>query len=294
MDLIAAAGFMPNLGHSVTATDFAMAPGGKAANQACQLAQEGCNVGILTRLGNDVFGQQLEQALIGRSIDVSLVSHDAVNPTGASTIFTVGGEYASIIAPGAAARLTREDIDRHLARIQMAQALVLQLEVPVQLSLHAARIAAGARVRVILNASPLPDDPASIAGLLELTDMLVVNRAEARGLLGDADITAPDAAADLAKRYALATVVVTSGAAGSDAFAGGLAVHQPAMRMNVVDTIGAGDAFLGTLVAALLRSHDLPSAMRRAAAAAALTVSSKGGFHAVPARQDIDNFLARI
>ena len=117
MDLIATAERLPAPGESVTGGTFAMAPGGKAGNQACQLALAGADTAIVTRLGDDAFGAQLTAALEARGVDTSHVSIDKEAATGASTVLAAEGDYASIIAPGAAGRLSHEDVERARAAI---------------------------------------------------------------------------------------------------------------------------------------------------------------------------------
>ena len=101
MDLIATAARLPGRGESVTGGTFAMAPGGKAGNQACQCALAGAETRILTRFGDDAFGRELTSALAARGVDVSLVAVDPEAATGASTVLAGEGDYQSIIAPGA-------------------------------------------------------------------------------------------------------------------------------------------------------------------------------------------------
>src|SRR5947208_1705145 len=136
MDLIAIASRLPAPGESVLGT-FTMAPGGKGGNQACQFALAGAQTTIVTKLGRDAFGTQLIEALAAKGVNTRLVAVDPVAATGASTVFAGGGDYTSIIAPGAAASLSEADIDRALLDIASADALVLQLELPAAISAYA-------------------------------------------------------------------------------------------------------------------------------------------------------------
>ena len=111
MDLIATAKRLPGRGESVVGEGFTTSPGGKAGNQACQLVKCGTDAFILTRLGDDAFGRQLFEHLTSRGVDPSLITVDASQPTGASTVFVAEGDYSSIIVSGAAGRLTAADIE---------------------------------------------------------------------------------------------------------------------------------------------------------------------------------------
>ena len=294
MDLIATAERLPAPGESVTGGVFAMAPGGKAGNHACQLALAGAETAIVTRLGDDGFGQQLMAALKGRGVDIAHVGIDKEAATGASTVLAAAGDYASIIAPGAAGRLSLEDVARARPAIEAADALVVQLEIAAEISAAAAAIASGAGRHVILNASPAPGPWQSLPEpLREAATHLVVNRVEAGRLLGCdlSAVAADEAAAELAAASGVGTVIVTHGAEGSVAFAEGALFRQPGFSAEVADAVGAGDAFLGAAIVALLEGLSPDEALRRGAAAGAIAVARTGVYEALPSRREIDAFL---
>jgi len=295
MDLIATADRLPGRGESVSGGTFAMAPGGKAGNQACQSALAGAATQIVTRLGGDAFGRVLRDALSERGVDTSLITMDPDAPTGASTVFAAEGDYTSIIAPGAAGRLSAEDVRRARSAIEAADALIIQLEIPVGISALAAEIAIGAGRTVVLNASPAPEGWANIPeALRRATTVLVVNRVEAGRLTGvSISDDAGSVAAQVANETGIAIVLLTLGAEGVVGYADGETVRQPAFSAELVDTVGAGDAFLGTAVVALLDGRPLADALRRGAAAGAIAVSRCGVYGALPDREQIDAFLAR-
>lgn len=297
MDLIASAARMPGRGESVAGGSFAMSPGGKAGNQACQVALAGARAQLISRLGDDMFGRQLLAAIAGRGVDVSQVRIDPELPTGASTILAAEGDYTSIIAPGAAARISAADIEATRSAIAGADALMLQLEVPATISAQAAAIASAAGKQVIFNASPAPGAWSELPDALRRAiTILVVNRVEAGRLLGrtvEAE-GAPAVLAALTAVTGVSTIVLTLGAQGSAAIgAGGLTV-QPAFPAVPVDAVGAGDAFLGVLTAALLAGASLAEGLRRGAAAGALAVGRRGVYDALPTAEDVDAFLARV
>ncbi|MCB1500381.1 MAG: ribokinase [Bauldia sp.] len=294
MDLIATAARLPGRGESVTGGTFAMAPGGKAGNQACQCALAGAETRILTRFGDDAFGRELTSALAARGVDVSLVAVDPEAATGASTVLAGEGDYQSIIAPGAAGRLSTEDIARAAPAIGAADALILQLEIDPAISAEAAAVAAAAGRLVVLNASPAPEGwDALPEALRRSTGMLVVNRVEAGRLLGGAPAAGETHLARLlADRTGVRRVIVTEGSGGVSGCFDDETVRQPAFPAAVVDTVGAGDAFLGTTVVALLEGRAFAEALRRGAAAGCLAVSRGGVYDALPDRAAVDAFLA--
>jgi ribokinase len=220
MDLIATADRLPGPGESVAGGTFLMAPGGKGGNQAVQFALAGAEVHMLTRLGDDGFGRELLAALRAKGVGTSLVAIDPRHPTGASTVFGAHGDYCSIIAPGAAARLSADDVERSGGAIEQADALVLQLELPPSISDQAARIAVAKGRAVVLNASPAPADWSEVPdSLWRAASIMVVNRVEAARLLRR-EIQPEglnEAMRELASCFAITTIVVTLGPQGSAA-----------------------------------------------------------------------------
>ncbi len=296
MDLIANAARLPAPGESVAGGVFAMAPGGKAGNQACQFALAGAEVSVMTRLGDDMFGAELLAALKERGVDTSLVSIDPNAPTGASTVLAAQGDYASVIAPGAAGLMSPDDVERARPAILGAEALVLQLEIAPAIVARAAEIAADAGRAVILNASPAPESWSVVpASLWRATSMLYVNRVEAGRLLGHGTTTEDweANAATLADKLGVATVIVTLGAEGCVGVADGVVQRQAAFPATIADAVGAGDAFLGASALALIEGRPLVEALRRGAAAGAIAVSRSGVYEALPSRNEVDAFLAR-
>ena len=162
MDLLGTARRLPGRGESVVGQSFTMSPGGKGGNQACQLVKCGTSTSILTRLGDDMFGRQLFEHLTSRGVDLSLITVDASASTGASTVFAAEGDYSSIIVSGAAGKLTPADIEAQRTALEQADALVLQLELPVAIS-GSSGVDGQAKGRyVVLNASPAPDSLSEI------------------------------------------------------------------------------------------------------------------------------------
>jgi len=294
MDLIAAAERLPAYGESVTGGSFVMTPGGKGGNQACQFALARARTQIVTRVGDDFFGQRLLAALKAKGVGTELVFVDAAAATGTSTVLSSPDDYSSIIVPGAAARLSAEDVEAARSALERADALVVQLELPFEISSHAADIAAAAGKQVILNASPMPDVPSAVpASLWRATSILVINRVEAGRLLARPaqPDRAEEVAAELATALKIPAVVITLGRDGTAAAADGETFYQPALPVTVVDPVGAGDAFLGMFATALLERRPIPDALRLGTAAAALVLSRRGVYDALPGRGDVEALL---
>ena len=297
MDLVATADRLPRRGETLLGRRFAMHPGGKAGNQATQVARHGVPVFMLGRVGNDVFGEALRAALARAGVDVTHVGVDDEVPSGASPVLTdEGGDHASVIVPGASRRLSRADIDAAGPALARSAVLMAQLEIPLETSGYAATVARSHGARVVLNAAPVPDEvgplEAAFGGLIEV---LVVNAGEAAALSGvpiEGIEPARRAAEEMRKRFGAAVTVVTLGAGGAllldeDGFA-----HESGWEVPVVDTVGAGDAFVGTLASELTRGVAPRAALPVANAAGALAVGKQGAYDALPTGAEVRRFLA--
>src|SRR5215212_8912790 len=237
----------PQPGETVTNAELSTHNGGKGANQAAAAALLGASVTFLGRVGDDEFGEPLVRALADRGIDTSLVQRAPDASTGAAFItVTPDGENSITVAPGANRSLTPQDVDAASGTIGGATVLVAQMEIPVKTVLRAVEVASERGARVLVNLAPTFEVPWE---LLEKLDPLVVNEHEAAFLLGsgvegvDGALSAAPELLSLGPRAA----VITIGEAGAVFASGESTEHLPAPEVDVVDTTGAGDAFVGAL-----------------------------------------------
>jgi ribokinase len=272
----------PKPGETVTNAELSTHNGGKGANQAAAAALLGASVAFLGRVGVDEFGEPLVQALQEKGIDTSLVKRVSDASTGAAFItVTPDGENAITVAPGANRSLTPEDADAASDAIQDARVLVAQMEIPVKSVLRAVEIAAERGTRALVNLAPTFEVPPE---LLKRLDPLVVNEHEAAFLLGskvegvDGALSAAPELLSLGSRSA----VITVGSAGAVVANDESAKHLPAPEVDVVDTTGAGDAFVGALAVRLAHKASLEDAVAYAVRAGAAAVTKEGAQGALP------------
>jgi ribokinase len=272
----------PEPGETVTNAELSTGNGGKGANQSAAAALLGASVMILGRVGDDEFGEPLVRALQDKGIDTSLVEGVPEVSTGAAFItVTPDGENAITVAPGANRSLTPDDVDAAAEAVGGASVLVAQMEVPVETVLRAVEVAAESDTRALVNLAPTFEVP---RGLLEKLDPLVVNEHEAAFLLGskvegvEGALSAASELLSLGSRSA----VITVGEAGA-VFAQDEAVgHLVAPKVDVVDTTGAGDAFVGALATRLARGDSLEDAVAYSVRAGAAAVTKEGAQGALP------------
>jgi ribokinase len=294
MDISVTVPRLPGPGSTVLGSAARFTPGGKGANQAVAAARLGADVRMVGCVGDDDFGSRLLAALAAEGVDAGGVRVVADVPTGLAMIAVDdSGENVITVAPGANHEVGAKDVARALSL--PAEAMVTSAEIPVS-AIHRAfaRPNAGYLPIRILNLAPVPAEAAEIlAGATGLA-WLVVNESEAAAILGrpvEGLAAAVQAAADLVAActpYA----VVTAGSHGAAVAAppgappaAPLAV--PGFPVTAVDTVGAGDTFVGALAVALAAGVPAAEAVRAAAAAGAAAVTRPGAQTAMPRPADI-------
>ncbi|EKS6730341.1 ribokinase [Enterobacter mori] len=283
----------PTPGETVTGNQYQVAFGGKGANQAVSAGRSGANIAFIACTGDDDTGERVRKQLASDNIDVAPVSVVEGESTGVALIFVnAEGENVIGIHAGANAALTTERVEAQRAIISGADALLMQLESPVESVLAAAKIAHENHTTVVLNPAParvLSDE------LLALVDIITPNETEAEKLTGirvENDGDAARAAGALHDK-GIGTVIITLGSRGVWVSANGEGRRVPGFKVKAIDTIAAGDTFNGALVTALLEGRAMDEAIRFAHAAAAIAVTRKGAQPSVPWRKEIDEFLSQ-
>lgn len=283
MDLVTQAARFPGPGETLLGERFLTVPGGKGANQAVAAARLGAEVALVGATGDDAFGQQLRDGLVAEGIDLAHVHRLADGASGTASIAIAGGENQIVVVPAANARLTPAHVEAARARIERADAVLVQMEIPLETVEATLRLGHRLAVPVILNPAPAQRLPAA---WLRLARCLTPNQHELAIVLGadhDEDFLA------LMQR-AGCPVVLTRGSEGAWYREQGEPVHQPGFEVEVVDSTGAGDTFNAAL--AVFLHEGLPSAVRKACAAAALSVTMLGAQGGMPRRDALEVLLA--
>ncbi|MBS0589456.1 MAG: ribokinase [Proteobacteria bacterium] len=282
LDFVVRAEHVPAPGETVLGRDFSTFPGGKGANQAVACARAGgAATQMLLALGNDAFAAPLEISLREAGVALHIVRAASL-PTGTAFVcLSDSAENAITVAPGANEALRAE----HLPALTDIACLLLQLETPITTVAAYAAAARAAGVKVVLNAAPARDLPAT---LLAHLDVLIVNEGELAAIVG------PCASiAQALERLDVPCVIVTLGARGVCARSHGHYHWQCAYPVAAVDTTGAGDTFCGAFTAALCAGLALPQALARASAAGALACTRLGAQASIPTAAEVEAFLAR-
>jgi ribokinase len=290
-DMIIKLDRIPRPGETILGGEFTTAAGGKGANQAVAAARAGGRVTFVARVGRDMFGDQAIAGFRKDRINVQHVLRDPAAPSGVALIFVAkDGENSIAVAGGSNGRLTPADVKKAEAAITSADALVMQLETPVETVTAAAQLAAKAGVTVILNPAPARELPDS---LLKHVSILTPNEHEAELLTGVkvTDVSTAEQAASKLRDRGVRTVILTLGSRGALVATPDGAQAVSGFKVKAVDTTAAGDVFNGALAVALAEGREMIDAARFANAAAAISVTRMGAQPSAPARHEIERLL---
>jgi ribokinase len=283
VDLVVGAARLPRPGETVEGGHFEQHFGGKGANQAVAAARAGARVALIGAVGDDAYGHASVEALRAEGVDVGGVRFVS-EPTGVALIVVAqSGENQIVVAPGANALLQPSDV-----RIEAGTRVVLtSFEIPLPVSTVAAQQAQRLGITAVVTPAPAHALPAE---LLAANPILVPNQHEVVASIGNDH--AADALDELSERTAGA-IIVTQGPAGALLAQGQRRTRFEGSRApSVVDTTGAGDAFVGALAAWLAGGSSLEEAISAANAAGALSVTAAGARGALPHREAIQALLA--
>lgn len=282
----------PIPGETILGDRFQTFPGGKGANQAIAAARLGGNVQMVGKIGFDSFGKELSDNLNKNQVDISNV-RKVKAPTGTAHITVdANGQNSIIVVPGANVTLTRQDMDALKETIQRTKLLVLQLEIPLEVVVHAIDIAYASGITILLN--PAPATPIPIETLRKVT-FLIPNESELALLSGIEINNFSDCRKAISHLQSLGCnqIILTRGEHGAYYFYQDNQIFAPPFDVPVVDTTAAGDAFIGGLAAALADDMDLHVALLRASAAGALAVTKAGAQTSLPTITELNDFLTK-
>jgi ribokinase len=300
VDLVTQVARFPHPGETIIGGDLETIAGGKGANQAVAAARLGAEVTMIGRVGDDAFASRLKGNLKTEGVDVTHVSTTPNTTSGVALILVdQGGQNIIVVASGANAKVTPQDVDGAAEAIASADVLLLQLEIPLESVHRAAQIARAQNVKVILN--PAPAQPLT-ADLLSHINFLIPNESEANHLIdalvnsnGELEATRPEemlASAAQLRTIGVDTVILTAGEQGVYLAEAKGNRHFPAFSPEqVVDTTAAGDAFVGGLATAIAEGKALSEAILWGNAAGMLAVTRAGAQPSLPSREELEALL---
>jgi ribokinase len=289
-DMVIKASHLPQPGETILGGTFFMNAGGKGANQAVAAARLGGEVLFIAKTGDDVFGKQSIELFRDEGIDISCIIKDAQHPSGVALI-TVddNGENCIVVAAGANAALTPENVSGVKEKIESASIILMQLETPIETVEYVATIAGAKGIKIILNPAPAAE---LNDGLLKKITIITPNQKEAEMLTGIKvnNESSAEKAVMFLHNKGIETVVITMGALGAFVSHNNKYSMIPGHKVQVADTTAAGDVFNGALAVALAEEKDMEDAVAFACKASAISVTRLGAQASAPYRKEVESF----
>lgn len=290
MDVVSQVRAFPQAGETVHASATAFHGGGKGANQAVAAAAAGAAVDFIGAVGDDAFAEPLASGLAARGVNVEALARKRTTSGQAFITVDASGQNTIVLSAGANGQITAGEVEAAQARIARASVTLTQNEIPWEATFAALTLGHRAGARVFANPAPAFEMPAEAYPLI---DTLILNEVEAAMLAQRAVATMADAdqAAPTLLERGVRAVIVTLGALGSlYRDASGARIETPIFSIEVVDTTGAGDTFIGMYAVAAAQMTPA-EALRFATAASALCVSRRGAQESIPTRAEVETFL---
>ena len=292
MDLIANVARLPKPGETISGDTFTTAAGGKGANQALAARRAGSDVVMAGAVGDDEFSAPALNYLRDAGTGLSAVK-TAPGATGVALIFVGGdGENMISIVPGANGTVTPEDAERCVSTMSRGDYLMLQFEITPAAIERALTAAKKAGIKTVFNIAPIS---AGSIPLAKMADIVIANETEFETLTGKSDLSGEAREKEMMKLYEECgqTIIVTLGGDGVVAVRDGEISRAAGLKIDPVDTVGAGDTFCGYLVASLDQGLKFPAALKRAAVAGSLACLKRGAQASIPWAKDVKEQLDR-
>ncbi len=268
---------MPRLGETIEAPNFELGCGGKGSNQAVAAAKLGSKVMMLTKVGDDIFGENTVNNYSRYGIDSRYVEVVANTSSGVAPIFVdPSGENSIIIVKGANNSLKRSDIDAAAEDLKKCDLILMQLEIPLDVVYYTIGFAASNGIETLLNPAPAVPD-LDLSEINKVT-FFVPNETELESITG-MPVSSVDEITQAAKflvEQGIRDIIVTMGGRGA------LHVNKeemeliPPYKVTPVDTTGAGDAFIGSFAHYYLQNKNIDTALATAGKYAANSIMKKG------------------
>ncbi|MEG1403206.1 ribokinase [Bacteroides sp.] len=287
IDMVVKTSHLPAPGETILGGEFLMNQGGKGANQAVAVKRLGGNLVFLTKLGDDVLGHQSLEYFKKEKINTQHITLDKNSASGVALISVDDhAENSIVVASGANMQLNEQDVDHVVEEMCAGDILLMQLEIPLQTVMYAAKKAFEKGVKVILNPAPACNLPKE---LFKYLYMITPNRIESEMLTGLKITTDADAeeAANKICAMGVKNVIITLGSKGCLIKEGSISYRVDAFRVKPIDTTAAGDTFNGALCVGLAENMDLQNAVLMASKASSIAVTRMGAQSSIPYREEI-------
>lgn len=292
MDLVVKVDEIPKPGETLLGDELLQIPGGKGANQGVAIGKLGQDISFLGMVGEDSFGHVLLDSMKDAGVNIDYI--EKVNDSTGIAVINVDkeGNNNIVVIPGANGRVDKDYLNRNIAAFKEADIVVFQLEIPLDTVKEGLRIAKSLNKLTVLNPAPAMELDDEIIGNV---DILIPNEHELERLTGQSisDEDSIISAAQSLINRGIKNIIVTLGCKGA------LYINEkehklyPAYEVNVVDTTGSGDCFIGGFVSFFKQDKDIEKAIDMGQRTAALSIQKFGAQSSIPTREEVENFMIK-
>ena len=295
IDFISTVKSMPKAGETIVGNDFVVTPGGKGANQAVACGRLGLKTSMIGRVGNDTFADQLISNLNDEKINTDGITKDKNTHTGIATIILdENGENSIIQTPGANYLCGDDELNYLKSKISEFDLVVLQSEIPINISLSAAKIAKNANKLIIWDPAPaneLPDEA------YKYIDYLIPNQTEAQTLSGLDDVLNDKQALEASKIFldkGVKNVIITMAEQGAFGYNGKESYFIDIPNdIKVIDSVAAGDAFSGGLSLGISEELEFKKLIIYGVLSGSIAVQKPGATDSMPTIKEFNSLQVK-
>ena len=302
MDLNIYSERFPDLGETITGGTFKQFLGGKGANQSVAAVRSGAKTVFIGKIGIDSFGDQMISCLTKEGINTDYIIRDPKEPSGVAFILINDkGDNKITVAPGANFKLSGEEIKSNAEIIKNSHCLIVQMEIPMETIKEIFNVASEGNVIKILNPAPLKPTPLEI---LKKVDIIIPNEGELYRLysfltskeLTEEGVQKVAKASKALTELGIKCVITTLGSRGSIIYLSpeDKVIEVPTLKVNAVDTVGAGDCFIGVFASFLSKDENIVNAVKFATIAASIAVTRMGAQDSMPKINEIEEKMKEL
>jgi ribokinase len=293
MDLIIKADRIPDLGETLQGTNFCMLPGGKGANQAVACSILGGTPYMIGSIGDDIFGKLIEDDLKEKGVNIDHIEKFQDMASGVACILINNSDNRIILDQGANKKTSYHHVESVLSTLaKQSDILLTQLEIPVETVFESLVLAKELGLMTILNPAPAKELPDTI---YQYVDIIIPNEIEAEMITGIdcSDEKFNQKVVSFFIDKGVREVLITRGKKGSIYGSEKRMKICPSYEVDVIDTTGAGDAYVGAIASRVAMGFSVTESLKFATASSALAVTKLGALKSLPTIEEVNNFLKR-
>lgn len=277
---------------AVHASHVTLSAGGKGLNQAVAASRLGADVSLVGYVGDDMFGHEMLSILSGEGVQIDYVTKHESARTSIASIIVKDNIPGFIGAPDASKKITEQDIRHALENITSDDILLVDFEIPQPMVQVALQIGRDNGAATVLNPAPYFTTDSFVLKYLHLVDVIIPNKLEAQ-LLSEIQSNDLDELAKGLLAFGVKQIVMTNGDEGSIFFDGHHTIEQTAFEVEVVDTTGASDAYVGAYCVGLAQDLSTEKTLEFASAAAGLACTVYGTMLSMPTLDTVTDLIVK-